>query len=198
MGPPGKRIWRVKFLGEAASDAGGPYRESIWEFCHELHSDKLPLFIKTPNARFNVCFWCAAVFLCVFVDVWMDVHVCMCVERNVNSFLKPPPPPPRHPHTQAGENRDCWIVNPGATSDLNMKFFEFVGRMMGMGLRTKNFLDLRFPSVVWKSLLRKELVFHDFAEFDVLAANSIKFLLKDEQKGMNASNFKDVIDEVWF
>jgi len=103
----------------------------------------------------------------------------------------------KHTHTpQAGENRDCFIVNPGATGALNMKLFEFAGRMFGMSLRTRASFDLRFTSVVWKSLLRRELDLQDFAEFDVLAANSVKFLLKDDQKGMNAHNFKDVIDEV--
>lgn len=37
--------------GEGATDAGGPYRESISTLCSELQSSALPLLIPTPNAR---------------------------------------------------------------------------------------------------------------------------------------------------
>ena len=43
------KAFRVNFVGEAADDHGGPYRESIACVCGELQSDVLPLFIKCPN-----------------------------------------------------------------------------------------------------------------------------------------------------
>eukprot|EP00965_Chrysotila_dentata_P004701 153209-Pleurochrysis_carterae.AAC.2 len=45
---------RVNFVGEAADDHGGPYREAIAHICTELQSDCLPLFIRCPNGVHGV------------------------------------------------------------------------------------------------------------------------------------------------
>ena len=45
------RCWSVSFVGEAAADAGGPYRDSIENIAKELESDQLPLLIKSSNNR---------------------------------------------------------------------------------------------------------------------------------------------------
>lgn len=44
-----KRAWFVKFIGEAAIDDGGLFRESITELCSELQSTALELFIPSAN-----------------------------------------------------------------------------------------------------------------------------------------------------
>ena len=44
-----KRAWFVKFIGEAALDDGGLFRESITELCSELQSTVLELFIPSAN-----------------------------------------------------------------------------------------------------------------------------------------------------
>ena len=44
-----KRAWFVKFIGEAALDDGGLFRESITELCSELQSTALELFIPSAN-----------------------------------------------------------------------------------------------------------------------------------------------------
>eukprot|EP01087_Luapelamoeba_hula_P023941 TRINITY_DN893_c0_g1_i8.p1 TRINITY_DN893_c0_g1~~TRINITY_DN893_c0_g1_i8.p1 ORF type:complete len:3452 (+),score=650.24 TRINITY_DN893_c0_g1_i8:154-10509(+) len=48
------RGWRVEFVGEGATDAGGPYRESMAHINGELYDSSLPLLIKTPNGRVGV------------------------------------------------------------------------------------------------------------------------------------------------
>uniref|UniRef100_A0A7S1IFJ8 HECT domain-containing protein n=1 Tax=Eutreptiella gymnastica TaxID=73025 RepID=A0A7S1IFJ8_9EUGL len=47
------RLWTVVFEGEAAEDAGGPFRESLAQVCEELMSDAVALFIPSPNQRNN-------------------------------------------------------------------------------------------------------------------------------------------------
>jgi len=49
-----QRLYSVKFVGEYSSDAGGPYRVSIHDFCEELQSKLLPLFIPCPNQVSNI------------------------------------------------------------------------------------------------------------------------------------------------
>merc|ERR1711871_816593 len=43
------RIYTTKFVGEDATDAGGPYRESWEEYAQELMSRSLPLFLPCAN-----------------------------------------------------------------------------------------------------------------------------------------------------
>jgi len=49
------RAFKVKFLGEASDDYGGPFREAITNMCAELQHHpprvKAPLFILTPNGQ---------------------------------------------------------------------------------------------------------------------------------------------------
>jgi E3 ubiquitin-protein ligase HERC2 len=40
--------------GMFAEDAGGPYRECLFQMCRELQSPVLPLFLPCPNARDQV------------------------------------------------------------------------------------------------------------------------------------------------
>lgn len=47
-------LYHVTFLGENAQDAGGPYRETLAQFCEELESAQLPLLLPTSNAQHNV------------------------------------------------------------------------------------------------------------------------------------------------
>ena len=45
------RAFKVKFVGEASDDYGGPYREAITNVCSELQSAASPLFILCPNGQ---------------------------------------------------------------------------------------------------------------------------------------------------
>ena len=40
---------QVTFEGEGAQDVGGPYREALDNLCAELHSEALPLLVRSPN-----------------------------------------------------------------------------------------------------------------------------------------------------
>lgn len=48
-----KKAWFVKFIGEAALDQGGLFRESLTELCQELQSHVLNLLIPTQNQKNN-------------------------------------------------------------------------------------------------------------------------------------------------
>ena len=48
------QAFRVNFVGEAADDHGGPYREAITQICGELQSGQLPLLLRCPNGRHGV------------------------------------------------------------------------------------------------------------------------------------------------
>lgn len=48
------KAFKVNFVGEAADDHGGPYREAIAALCAELQSGALPLFQRCPNGKNGV------------------------------------------------------------------------------------------------------------------------------------------------
>jgi len=50
----GRRLFIVCLKNEYASDSGGPYHEVISGICHELQSDYLNMFIKTPNNKHDI------------------------------------------------------------------------------------------------------------------------------------------------
>ena len=54
---------------------------------------------------------------------------------------------------KVGTNLDKYLPNGAATSPLAIAMFEFVGKLMGVSLRTKATLPFNFPSLVWKAVL---------------------------------------------
>ena len=45
------KCWSADFVGEAAIDAGGPFRDSLDDMTKELETEVLPLLIKSSNNR---------------------------------------------------------------------------------------------------------------------------------------------------
>ena len=52
-----------------------------------------------------------------------------------------------------GENREKWILNPGANSPSHMEMFEFLGVMIGMSIRADHLLNIEIARGFWKNLL---------------------------------------------
>lgn len=48
-----------------------------------------------------------------------------------------------------GYNREKWILNPGATSSTHLAMFTFLGKLMGIAIRSKEYLALNIPSIIW-------------------------------------------------
>jgi len=124
------RAWHTLLKGLNATDAGGPYREVLFQMCRELQSARLPLFIPAPNTR-----------------------------------------------DQLGKNQSSWVPNPSATAPLHLNMYRFVGKLMGLAIRTKDFLQFDFPSIVWKPLVGAEVT-----EDDVLAIDRLSFALVDQMR----------------
>ena len=60
-----------------------------------------------------------------------------------------------------GDHRDGWIINPMADSPLNIDLFQFLGKLMGMAIRTQNNLGLSLPPFFWKRLMLEEVTLLD-------------------------------------
>jgi hypothetical protein len=79
-------------------------------------------------------------------------------------------------------NRDCWIPNvfPPNKSIQKMyqKQYRFVGKLIGMPIRKKHYLDIKFPNLLWKRLLNEDLTIEDIESIDVQSFNIINEMEK--------------------
>lgn len=132
LGHP-QRAFVVEFIGEGASDAGGPYRECMTNMCSELQSKILPLLIPTPNARESV-----------------------------------------------GANTDQWMPNPLLSSAPMLQQYNFLGRLMGIAIRTGTPLSLDLSPMLWKQLVGEQLTLSDLALVDARSAELLKRIGRGE------------------
>jgi len=130
----------VEFAFEHSIDAGGPFRELLSVLSTELQSSDLPLFIPSPNARSAVG---------ADQDKW--------VPRP--ALADPHSSDARHPHPVFAEPLSPLLTN----------LYEFVGKLMGMSMRTGCFLNLDFAACVWKHLVQEEVETRDLAGVDLLS-----------------------------
>ncbi|CAM9214773.1 unnamed protein product [Chrysoparadoxa australica] len=92
----------------------------------------------------------------------------------------------------AGSNRDKWLPSPSADSPTELEMFHFLGRLMGLAIRTKLFLDLNFPSLVWKQLVGQLLTRDDLENVDVLFTNSMDSIREMHVSGITEEVFDDL------
>ncbi|CAF3035361.1 unnamed protein product [Rotaria sp. Silwood2] len=73
--------------------------------------------------------------------------------------------------TNSGSNRDQWIPNVFPPDrhipDEFKNQYRFVGQLMGMAIRTRNFLDVRFPTLLWKQLVQEKVTIEDIEAIDI-------------------------------
>jgi hypothetical protein len=85
--------------------------------------------------------------------------------------------------TNNGSNRDCWIPNvfPPKKSILKkfQKQYRFIGQLMGMAIRKKHYLDIKFPSLVWKQLLNEQITIEDIEAIDIQSFTIINEMEKN-------------------
>ena len=51
------------------------------------------------------------------------------------------------------DRRDAWMPNPGARDERSLEMFRFVGKILGVAIRTREFLPLRLAPLVWAKLV---------------------------------------------
>lgn len=71
-------------------------------------------------------------------------------------------------------NQDKWLPNPSARSPLQLEMFQFLGKLMGIAIRNKEYLDLRLPSLLWKQLVQQVPSTEDLRAVDLLTVSHIE------------------------
>ena len=104
-------------------------RESIETFCKELQSPVLPLFIKCPNAREDM-------------GKSFNSHVSTAI-RCCCRFK--------------GINRDSYVPRPSSTRPLFLQMYEFLGKQMGLAIRTQKSVVVSLPFFLQSQSLTVEI-----------------------------------------
>lgn len=140
--------WECKFYGEGIIDQGGGFRDSLSDIAEELCPNTsvdlqvpLPFFIRTPNQVHN-CFLFRAAF-CFTFKCWFHL---IKLQSDLNTF------------------KDTFITNPSCTF---YDEYEFIGKLMGACLRSKETLALYLAPFFWKKLSGESVSWkNDFATVD--------------------------------
>lgn len=67
------------------------------------------------------------------------------------------------------------VPRPTATRALDIALFEFLGQLFGAAVRTRTYLDLNLPSIVWRQLVQQPVT-----EADVLAIDVLSFKIVEQ------------------
>ena len=79
--------------------------------------------------------------------------------------------------TNAGTNRECYLLNPEAASPTHLEMFHFLGCIIGFGIMSKSPVPLNLAPTFWKQLLGDQLSFLDLDGIDTFSAGALKDLL---------------------
>ena len=65
-----------------------------------------------------------------------------------------------------GQNQSSYVPNVGQTSEEVIRMFEFLGKLMGISLRTEGFFPFKFPHMIYKLILGRRITLADLATVD--------------------------------
>jgi hypothetical protein len=72
--------------------------------------------------------------------------------------------------TNSDLNQDCWIPNVFPPNkfipEKLKKQYRFVGQLMGLAIRKKHYLNVKFPRLLWKELLYDSITINDIQSID--------------------------------
>jgi len=86
------------------------------------------------------------------------------------------------------------VLNPGASTDVQLKMMQFLGALMGMSFRSGILLDLNISRLVWKQIVGDEVTKDDLRDVDLIFVQELERIqkqstvLSDEEF---ATEFKD-------
>jgi hypothetical protein len=89
---------------------------------------------------------------------------------------------------------DKWVPNPASNTSLHLSMFAFVGKLMGIAIRGKHFLNLDLPSIVWKQLVGAEVTMNDVDAIDTLTVKLLHRVTHPEEENITEETFSDYLD----
>eukprot|EP00953_Heterococcus_sp_UTEX-ZZ885_P005546 3454-Heterococcus_DN1.PRE.1 len=87
----------------------------------------------------------------------------------------------------AGQNNDKYLPNPQHCSPLALAQFTFVGKLMGISLRTRLCMSFELPSLVWKGLTGFAIDLADLRAIDTISCQFLE-AVRGEQCSSSSSD----------
>jgi hypothetical protein len=117
-----------------------------------------------------------------------------CIEDVMSSRMDLFLPTPNAVNN-VGSDRDKWIPNPSATSRTSLAMYAFLGQLMGIAIRQKQYVELKLPSLVWKMLCDSRPTVDDLVSIDKQGMKALERVLHDPQ--ITADTFEYIIFETF-
>ncbi|KAL0585650.1 hypothetical protein ABG067_004573 [Albugo candida] len=98
-------------------------------------------------------------------------------------------------YNSTGENREQYVPNVQARSDnQNIQMNEFLGKLIGIAIRTKTPLDLNLPTVVWKLLVGEPVCRQDIEQIHQGCFQIVDTIQNIQAHGITESMFDEIVD----
>jgi hypothetical protein len=105
--------------------------------------------------------------------------------ENLNLLVKTP-----NQLQNVGSNRGDWIVNPAANDHISLEMFKFLGKLMGIAIRNKEYLPLDISPLVWAKLVGSPITTNLLSHSHYLLVSSltrfIGYRVADEHSGASS------------
>ncbi len=103
-------------------------------------------------------------------EVWTNL-----AEDLMSSYLPVLVPSPNQ-RTKTGENQEKWALNPLCNSAVQLQMLGFLGKLMGMAIRSHNYLEIELSQVCWKLIAGEHVSMRDFQLHDEQLISSINLI----------------------
>jgi len=124
-------------------------------------------------------------------------NICKELMSSILPLLIPTP----NNKNNHGQYRECWMINPSATSPIHLEMFKFFGLFIGLAIRSQQALPLDLAPIFWKLLIESTGEAQtdrdnetDLKAFDTYSWQVLQDLRKNTKK-ISAEEFKWAIDE---
>jgi len=94
-----------------------------------------------------------------------------------------------------GYNRDRWVLHPGNISDTHKRLLRFLGKLMGIAIRTKQYMALNLAPFMWELIGRTEPTRAGLRGIDEMCVRSMEKIVHIEDDGVTEDMFEYVVME---
>jgi len=93
-----------------------------------------------------------------------------------------------------GSYRDCFILNPSATSPAHLEMFRFMGGFLAFAILSKSPIPFNLAPTIWKQLLGEKLKLSDLESIDAYSSQ-VLIDLRDHGASLSDEDFEAGVEQ---
>ncbi len=110
-----------------------------------------------------------------------DIYTAELQSNNMSLLLRTP-----NGTHNTGLNRDAWVFNPSATSTTELELLSFFGKILGIAIRSRGYLNLNLAPMMWKLISGEIASVDDLEGIDYGVVKNILESFRHIDKGEHA------------